>query len=135
RSTDYLFYPDGISLQRHILTPVNALAGVALRSVLGVHATFNVLVILTLAFSGWTFALFARYLTGERLGAVLGGVLSTFNPFHFYYLCQTNIFTFEFVPLALLYFVKARREGGARNHALVVLWCVVVASSTLHFVV
>lgn len=134
-TTDYLFYPEGLALQRHILTPVNSLVGAALRTGLGAHATFNVILLLTLTLSGWTFSLFARYLTKSRAGALLGGLLYAFNPFHFYYLCQTNIFTFEFVPLALFFFVKSYREGGVRNLVGVALTCAALAESTLHFVV
>jgi len=133
--TEYLYFPQGLSLMRHTLSPLNALAGALLSSFLSLHAAFNTLLILKLAASAWAMSLLARYVTGSRPGAVLAGLVYAFNPFHFYYICQINVFTFEFVPLALLFFARTYREGGRRNLILAVLCSGAIAATTSYYVV
>ena len=53
--TDHLYYPDGLSLKRHTLSPINAVAGLLLSTFLGPHAVFNVVMMATLAASAWAF--------------------------------------------------------------------------------
>ena len=113
--TDYLYFPEGISLRRHTLSLLNSLSGAFLGAFLDQDAAFNLILLAHFALSGWAFSLFARYVTGSTAGGVLGGLVYSFCPFHYYYLCQINVFTFEFIPLALLFFVKYYREGGRGN--------------------
>ena len=80
--TDYLYYPDGISLRRHTLSPVNSIVVAALGPALGSHAAFSVLLLAHFALSGWVFSLLARAVTGSVAGGVLGGLLFSFSPFH-----------------------------------------------------
>ena len=133
--TEFLYFPGGLSLQRHTLSPLNAIAGALLSSFLKLHAAFNVLLLLKLALSAWSMQLLARYVTGSRAGAVLAGLVYAFNPFHYFYICQVNVFTLEFVPLALLFFVRTYREGGRRNLALAALWSGAIAATTSYYVV
>lgn len=133
--TDYLFYPDGISLKRHTLSPVNSLAGALLGSFLSAHAAFNLVLLAHFALSGWAFSLLARSVTGSRAGAVLGGLVYSFCPFHYFYLCQINVFTFEFIPLALFFLLKHHREGGRGNLVGVALALAGMAASAEYYVV
>ncbi len=133
--TDHLYYPGGLSLMRHTLSPVNAAMGVVLSTVFGANAAFNVLILLTFCASAWTFSLFARYLTGNTTAAILGGLIYSFNPFHYYYICQINVFSFEWLPLVLLFFVRVYREGGWRNIALAALFTGLLAGSIEYYVV
>jgi hypothetical protein len=119
--TDHLYYPDGISLRRYTLSPLNSLALAGMTEVLGQHRAFSLLVLLHFALSAWCFSLLARYVSGSTAGGVLGGLVYSFSPFHYFYLCQINVFSFEFLPLGLLYSLKYAREGGARNLAGVLL--------------
>jgi len=109
--TDFLYYPDGISLRRHTLSPVNSLFQAALAPALGSHAAFSMLLLAHFALSGWVFSLLARAVTGSVAGGVLGGLLYSFSPFHAFYLCQVNVFSFEFLPLALLFFARYLARG------------------------
>jgi len=119
--TDYLYFPEGISLRRHTLSPVNSLTLALFTTVLDGHQAFNVLLLLHLALSAWCFSLLARYVTGCTTGSLLAGLVYSFCPFHYFYLCQINVFSFEFLPLALLFFMKHQRDGGGRNLAGVAL--------------
>lgn len=133
--TDYLYYPEGISLRRHTLSPLNSLALAGLTSVLDQHAAFSLVVLLHCALSAWCFSLFARHVTGSTAGGVLAGLVYSFCPFHYFYLCQINVFSFEFLPLGLLFFVKHYREGGARNLAGVALSLAGMVVSAEYYVV
>ena len=133
--TELLYHPAGLSLTRHTLSPINSALGAFLGAFMGPHAAFNVQLLLIFAVSAWAFSLFARYLTRSWHGGVLAGLIYSFNPFHYYYLCQVNVFTFEFVPLALLYFLKTYREGGRRNLVLAVVFSGAIAASTSYYVV
>ena len=112
--TDFLYFPEGISLARHTLSPLNSLTLAGLSSVVSPHAAFNLLLIAHFALSGWCFSLFARHVSGSVAGGVLAGLIYSFCPFHYFYLCQINVFSFEFLPLALLCFLRFYREGGKR---------------------
>jgi hypothetical protein len=109
--TDFLYFPEGISLARHTLSPLNSLSLAGLTSFLSPHAAFNVLLLAHFALSGWCFSLFARYVSGSLAGGILAGLVYSFCPFHYFYLCQINVFSFEFLPLALLCFLRYYREG------------------------
>jgi hypothetical protein len=113
--TDHLYYPEGISLRRHTLSPLNAASLMALTQVFDGHQAFSLLILLHFALSAWCFSLFARAASASTAGGFLAGLVYSFAPFHYFYLCQINVFSFEFLPLALLFFVKHAREGGGRN--------------------
>jgi hypothetical protein len=133
--SDYLYYPEGISLRRHTLSPLNSGAMAALMGVFGAHQAFSLVVLAHFALSAWCFSLLARYVTGSTAGGVLGGLVYSFCPFHYFYLCQVNVFSFEFLPLALLFLLRYLREGGRRNLAGVVLALAGLAATVEYFVV
>ncbi len=133
--TDWLYFPDGISLRRHTLSPLNALTLAGLTSAFDPHQAFSLLVLLHFALSGWCFSLLGRYVSGSTAGGVLGGLLYSFCPFHYFYLCQINVFSFEFMPLALLFFLRHAREGGRGNLLGVVLALAGMAATIEYYVV
>jgi len=133
--TDYLYFPVGISLARHTLSPLNSFAGAALSTFMNPHAAYNVVLLLHFALSGWTFFLLARYLTGNIRGSLLAGLVYSFCPFHYSYVAQINIATFEFLPLAVLYSLRVYRDSGARNTVLMALFIAMIAASSSYWLV
>lgn len=133
--TDYLYFPEGISLRRHTLSPLNALSLAGLTSVFDAHQAFSLLVLAHFALSAWCGSLLARYVTGSTAGGVLGGLVYSFCPFHYFYLCQVNVFSFEFMPLALMFFVRHAREGRRRDLVGVLLALVGMATTIEYYVV
>lgn len=131
--TDYLHFPTGISLARHTLSPLNSFAGALLSAVVSPHAAYNVLLLVHFSLSGWTFFLLARYLTGNTRGSLLAGLVYSFCPFHYSYMAQINVATFEFLPLAVLYALKVHRAGGVRNTLLMALFIGMVAASSSYY--
>jgi len=133
--TDYLYFPEGISLRRHTLSLLNSLTLALFTTAVDEHQAFNLLLLLHFALSAWCFSLLARYVSGSTAGGLLGGLVYSFCPFHYFYLCQINVFSFEFLPLGLLFFVKHLREGGARNLTGVVLSLAGMALTVEYYVV
>lgn len=133
--TDYLYFPDGISLQRHTLSLLNSLTLAGLGELVGPHRAFSLLVLAHFALSAWCFSLLGRYVTGSTAGGLLGGLLYSFCPFHYFYICQINVFSFEFLPLALLFFLKHAREGGGRNLTALLLSLAGMVLSVEYYVV
>ncbi|MDH3213226.1 MAG: hypothetical protein OEM05_12145 [Myxococcales bacterium] len=115
--TDYLFFPDGISLAVHTLSFANSVPGALLSTVVGLTGAFNLLTLAHFWLSAWAFYLLAHYLTGSRWGSVLAGLVYSFCPFHYYYLPMINVVSMESLPLTALFFMKTYREGGAGNLA------------------
>jgi hypothetical protein len=113
--TDFLFFPEGVSLALHALSFANSVPGALLSYVVGLPAAFNLLTLAHFWLGAWSFYLLAHYLTGNRWGSVLAGMVYSFCPFHIYYLPMISAVSIESLPLAALFFMKAYRDGGAGN--------------------
>jgi hypothetical protein len=133
--TDQLFYPVGLSLARHTLSPLNALAGAVASYAVSPATAYNLLLWTHFWLSGWTAFALARYETGSDVGAVIAGLLYAFCPIHYFYLAQINVATFEFLPLIFLFLLKTFREGGVRNAAGAMASAGLLAASSLYFAV
>jgi hypothetical protein len=133
--TDQLFYPSGVSLGHHTLSPLNAVAGALASFVVSPATAYNLLLWVHFWLSGWAACALARYETGNDVGATIAGLVYAFCPIHYFYLPQINVATFEFLPLAFLFFLKTYREGGARNAAGAVASVALLAASSLYFLV
>ena len=133
--TDYLFYPSGVSLARHTLSPLNAVAGALASQLLSPATTYALLLCVHFWLSAWAAFTLARYLTGSASGSLLAGLVYAFCPIHYFYLPQINVATFEFLPLAFLFFLKTHREGGIGNAAGAVASAGLLAASSLYYLV
>ena len=133
--TDQLFYPTGVSLGRHTLSPLNAVAGALASFVVSPATAYNLLLGLHFWLSGWAACALARYETGNHVGAIIAGLVYAFCPVHYFYLPQVNVATFEFLPLVFLFFLKTYREGGARNATGAVASVALLAATSLYFLV
>lgn len=133
--TDYLYFPEGISLARHTLSPLNSLTLAGLGTLFGAHQGFNLLLLAHFALSGWCFSLLARHVSGSTAGGILAGLIYSFCPFHYFYLCQINVFSFEFLPLALLFFLRAYRHGRRGDYVGLALATAGMTMSAEYYVV
>lgn len=133
--TDFLYFPDGISLRRHTLSLLNSGALVALKRLVDPHAAFSLLILAHFALSAWTFSLLARHVSQSLLGGIFAGLVYSFSPFHYFYLCQLNVFSFEFLPLGLLFALLFARSGRRAHLAGVVLALVGMVLTVEYYVV
>ncbi len=133
--TEHLHHHVGVELGRHTLSLVNSLPGSLLTFVAPAEDVFRWLTVAHYAFSGWTFYLLARYVTGRAGGALLAGVAWTFSPLHLYFVPQLNLSTLEFLPLLVLAMMKTWREGGLRNTLGVAACAALLATSASYYLV
>ena len=68
--------------------------------------TYNVLLLLSMALSGWAMWRYALYLTGHFGGAILAGITFAFVPFRFDHFHHLELQATIFLPLTLLYFER-----------------------------
>ena len=113
--TDFLHYPEGLSLARHELSYVNSVPGALLARALGGHGAYKLLLITHYALAGWFAYLLAREVSGSRGGALLAGILWALAPFHAYYSQSLNGAATEFIPLLLFFQIRLWRGGGRGN--------------------
>src|SRR4029077_17933574 len=121
--TNFLIYPQGANL---MWTLIPIVPGVLLSPVmvwLGPVATYNVLITVALASSAWCAYVAIQALVGDRVGAILGGLLYGFSPYMLAHsLGHPNLVIAVTPPLALLIltelFVWQRRPAWQAGLAL-----------------
>ena len=117
--TSYLYYPEGTSMYYHAWTFYN----LALASILGLFfspaAVYNIIVLSTFPLAGIGAFLLVRYITKNSWIALLGGFIFAFSPFHVArVLHHANLSSLQFLPLFVLFFIKAIKGKGVRNIVL-----------------
>lgn len=116
--TEYLFHPSGASMVFYTHSTVNMLVSLPVTALFGSAAAYNFCVVLGLWLSGFTMYLLVRELTGEARGAFLAGLVFAFFPQHVEQTLEhLNLFSTQFMPLAVLFLVRLGRAGGWFNIA------------------
>lgn len=119
--TDFMFYPIGINLAFYTLTTLNALTALPLTLNLGVVAASNLHLLFTFVCSGYGTFLLARYLLGGHKGsAALAGLFYAFAGSKLFYaaLGQFNIASAHWIPWAVLYIIRSRRQPAHLKNSL-----------------
>ena len=114
--TDYVFYPEGVSLVFHNLGPFTGLLGAPLQALVGLPTANNLLILLSFVLSGYGAYLLTRYLVANRPSAFLGGIIFTFCPYKFAHLLgHFNLVFTEWIPFYVLTLLRLtsypRREA------------------------
>jgi len=78
-------------------------------------ATYNILLLLSIALSGWAMWRYALYLTGSFPGAILAGIAFAFVPYRFDHYHHLELQATLFLPLTLLWFDRAIESGSKRE--------------------
>lgn len=133
--TDYVHYPLGVSLARHTLYPLNALAVALTGLAVGLAEGWKLVLLIHFWLSGWFFFLFSRELGRSAAGALLAGLVWSFSPIHLYYLPQLNVASAEFLPLAGLFMVRCYRTPGTRSALGVAAAAGLLATSSSYYLV
>ncbi|MEX2300226.1 MAG: glycosyltransferase family 39 protein [Bryobacterales bacterium] len=127
--TQYLFFPTGVSLTFYTHSSFNMLLALPVTVVLGPAAAYNFCVLFALTLSGWGAYLLVREITGDSRAGILAGLIFTYFPNHMEQTLEhLNLFSTEFIPLTLFYFLRCCRQGGRKN---VILLGVFFAFNTL----
>jgi hypothetical protein len=108
--TDYLFYPDGVSLTFHSFSHANTALSLLLQPVTGQPTAYNVTLMLAYVLSGFGMYLLMDYLTGSTLAGVVSGLVFAFNPYHVFESVHPVLTTVQWMPLATLFLIRWLRE-------------------------
>ena len=112
-----LAYSDAVLLQGVTAAPLIWL-GVPL------IAAYNILVLMSIALSGWAMWLYASRLTGSGAAGVIAGIAYAFVPFRFDHFMHLELHATFFLPLALLA-LERLFETRSRRHAALLMAAIV----------
>ena len=111
-----IFYPEPRTLAYTDAVLLQGVAGAPLIwSGISRVTTYNVLLLLSIALSGWAMWRYALHLTGSFTAALLGGIVFAFVPYRFDHYHHLELQATVFLPLTLLYFDRAIDSGSRRD--------------------
>jgi hypothetical protein len=111
-----IFHPEPRTLAYTDAVLLEGLAGAPLIwSGVSQVTTYNLLLLLSIALSGWAMWRYAFYLTGHSAAAILAGITFAFAPFRFDHLHHLELQATIFLPLTLLYFERVFDRGSQRD--------------------
>jgi hypothetical protein len=148
--TNYLYYPNGVSLYFDTLTIFDAFVTLPIQMVFNAIAAYNTAVLMGFAFSGWTAYLLADYVVGMSeqgearaevdiparwLAAFAAGFIFTFCPYHFAHLMgHLNLVAMEWIPLYVLFLLKATQTQRWRFVPMAGLFLALTALADWYYV-
>lgn len=95
--------------------------------------TYNVLLLLSIALSGWAMWRYAFYLTGNNGASILAGIVFAFVPYRFDHLHHMELQATIFLPLTLLYFERTFETGSRRDGTLMMASFVAQVFSCIYY--
>jgi hypothetical protein len=114
-STSLLYYPIGLRLGYHNFAWVNILAWLPLQHWVGGIAAYNLTVLASLAACGYAGFLLCREVTSSDRAALVGGLIYLCWPYRLYQLDHPNLINTQWIPLFLLFLVRALRRRRAAD--------------------
>lgn len=78
--TTFIYYPEGISLALHALVITKTIPGALLQAMLSPVATYNLLLLISMALTGYATWLLVRHLTQDDSAAIVGGLVFACSP-------------------------------------------------------
>ncbi len=133
--TDYLFYPNGVSLVFHSFSHVNTAVSLALQPLIGQPAAYNVSMLLAYLISAFGMYLLIEHLTGSKVAGVLSGVAFAFNPYHVFESHHPVLMATQWIPLSLLFLIRWLREHRKWHLLLAALFFLLNALTSWHLMI
>jgi hypothetical protein len=115
-----IYCPFGFSLFRNLgeVSPATILAAIPLTRCLGEVATYNLLIIISFAITGWGTFLLARELQSSFTGSLIAGLGTGFCAYHFAHAAgHLSLASTQWIPFFFLYLERTLRQPGA-GHGL-----------------
>jgi hypothetical protein len=109
--TKMIFYPQGADLYFLSFSWLNTFVWWPLRAVVGNVAAYNFTVWWSWPLAGFGAYLLAREATGDRRAAFIAGLVYAFYPYHFAQRNHLNLLSVQWIPLSLLFLMRAARRG------------------------
>lgn len=134
--TYYIFYPTGVSLASSTITPLNAIASIPLQLTFGLVGAYKIIWILSFILSGFSAFLLVRYLAGDFRAAFVSGLIFMFCPYHFAHaLGHMNLISIQWIPLYILFLIKAVSEDNRSNAFLAAFFLFLNAISCYYYLI
>lgn len=135
--TNYLFYPEGVTLLFHPLDISDGLLALPLYGLLGGDVSYNLIVLLSFVLGGWGAYLLALHLTHQRAASFVAGLVFALSPYHFLRidLGHLNLSTIQWIPFYTLFLLKFIEQGSKRAAILAIFFLVLNALNSWYYVV
>ena len=104
--TDYMFHPNGVSLLFNLANVIWSIISIPLQSFLSLIAIYNLFFIFSLVISGMGAFWLIRYFTKSDWGSFIGGCVFAFAPYHFVHIGHMTVFSVQWLPFFVLFFLK-----------------------------
>ena len=108
-STNLLFHPIGVSLAYQNFAWLSILPWLVLQSAVDGITSYNLVILLNLALSGFAAYLLTNELTGKHLAAFIAGLIYLSWPFRLSQLDHPNLISTQWIPFFLLSLIWAIR--------------------------
>lgn len=110
----YLLFPEGAELYYNDYSWYNLFLIQGLKNWVTTTAAYNVMILQSFVVAGWGAYFLVKYLIHHRPAALVAGYIFAFNPSHFAHaLHHINISSIQFIPLFVLFYIRAARGGKA----------------------
>lgn len=135
--TDYLFYPEGVTLLFHPLDVSDGLLALPLYGLFGGDVSYNFIILLSFALGGWGAYLLALVITGHRPASFVAGLIFTLSPYHFQRvdLGHLNLATIQWIPFYTLFLLRFAQRGSKRQALFAIFFLVFNALNSWYYVV
>lgn len=113
--TDYLFYPEGISLVFHSMPKLLGIINIPLQSLFGLTAGYNILVIATFVGTGLTTYWLSYHLLRQQLPAIIAGAIFMLSPYRWGQISHLTLLSTILIPVYILLLINGRESLEADN--------------------
>jgi hypothetical protein len=120
-----IYFPFGFSLFRNLgeVSPATILVSIPLTRCFGEVVTYNLLIVISFALTGWATFLLARELRAGFPGALVAGIGVGFCAYHFGHAAgHLSLASTQWIPFFFLYLERTLRKPSVRNAALLGLF-------------
>ena len=131
--TNYIFYPQGVSLAFADLSPLNCLISIPFQIIFGVVVSNNLLFLFSFVCSAFGMYLLSYYLTKDHYASFIAGLIFSFSPFHFARMGHIQLFSYQWIPFFVLYFLRMLKEKTMKNTILASIFLIFAALTTWYF--
>jgi len=133
--TDYIFYPQGVSLLFTLANIIWSILAIPLQTWLTLISIYNICFILSLIISGVGAFCLIRYLTGSLWPGFIGGAIYAFAPFHFVHIGHMTVFSVQWLPFFVLFFIKIFEKQKLSNSIYSAIFWALACYSDLNYAV
>jgi hypothetical protein len=133
--SQWIFYPNGVTLLFHNIAWLNIAAWLPLQAVLGSIPAYNLLFIVTFALNGFTTFLLGREWTKAFWPAFVGGLVWGYWPAIQSHYDHPNMIAVFWIPLTLLYLKRAIENGRTRDAVLAGIFLGLTGVTRVHLLI